>query len=315
MLTLVVRVPDGDNRTGMATLHDGPRLLRQDIAATVPLAGLGMQYGNPTADPLRPFGPVPHGDYSLAALAPTPAEAVAEYGSHLLAFEPQSGPALEAESFGRLVLLAYSGPFGRELRLRRTQGGLRLTVAMVNAIVSRLTPDTDLHLRVEPLSLTRPPWWAFWRPRPLNVRPLSTDPPLLVTPPLDEAAMAEYVLRHGRRRRLRRYDPDTETWRDPSPTTSSDSSPGGATFEAGGGRFGGAGATGGWDPESTRPPGVDGAGRIVGTAAGAAAAAAAAGAVIGLSGIGQSPASDPTAAPDATSGPAADTSTNITTNY
>jgi uncharacterized membrane protein YgcG len=321
MLTLVVRVPDGGNRSGIATLRDGPRLLRQDIAAAVPLAGLGMQHGNPTGDPLRPFGPVPHGDYSLVALAPTPADAVVEYGTHLLAFEPQSGPALEAESFGRLVLLAYSGPFGRELRLRRTQGGLRLTVAMVNAIVSHLTPDTDLPLRVEPLSLTRPPWWAFWRPRPPNIRPLSADPPQLVTPPLDEAAMAEHVLRHGRRRPMRRYDPDTETWRDPSPATSGDSpssetrSGTSTTFEAAGGRFGGAGATGGWDPEPTRPPGVDSAGRIVGTAAAAGAAAAAAGAIIGLSGVGQSTPNDPTPPPDTTSDSSSDTATNITTNY
>jgi len=94
MLTLVVRVPDGYNRTAMATLRDGPRTVLKDFAVAVPLAGLGQQHGNPTGDPLRPFGPVPRGDYSLVALAPTPAEAVTEYGSHLLAFEPQSGPAL-----------------------------------------------------------------------------------------------------------------------------------------------------------------------------------------------------------------------------
>ena len=219
---------------------------------------------------------MPRGDYSLVALAPTPAEAVTEYGSHLLAFEPQSGPALEAESFGRLVLLAYAGPSGRELQLRRTQGGLRLTVAMVNAIVSRLAADRDLHLRVEALSLTPPPWWAFWRPRPENVRPLSAEPPRLLAPPLDEATLAGHALRSGRRRRLRRYDPDTDTWREPAPTTSgstsaSDTRPEGergTPFESGGGRFGGAGVTGGWDADPARPPGVDSAGRILGTARG-----------------------------------------------
>jgi len=315
MLTLVVRVPDGYNRTAMATLRDGPRTVLKDFAVAVPLAGLGQQHGNPTGDPLRPFGPVPRGDYSLVALAPTPAEAVTEYGSHLLAFEPQSGPALQAESFGRLVLLAYGGPSGRELQLRRTQGGLRLTVAMVNAIVSRLAADGDLHLRVEPLSLTPPPWWAFWRPRPENVRPLSAEPPRLLAPPLDEATLAGHALRTGRRRRLRRYDPGTDTWRDPTPTTggstsASDTRPEGeqgTPLQSGSGRFGGAGATGGWDADTARPPGVDSAGRILGTAAAAAAAAAA----IGLSGVGQGDAGQHTADAE----PASDTSTHVSTSY
>jgi hypothetical protein len=316
MLTLVVRVPDGHNRTAMATLRDGPRTVLKDFAVAVPLAGLGQQHGNPTGDPLRPFGPVPRGDYSLVALAPTPADGVAEYGAHLLAFEPQSGPALDAESFGRLVLLAYAGPSGRELRLRRTQGGLRLTVAMVNAIVSKLTPDTELLLRVEGLSLTPPPWWAFWRARPENVRPLSVEPPRFLAPPLDEATLAAHALRNGRRRRLRRYDPATDTWRDPTPTTSdstsaSDTRPGGehgTPLETGGGRFGGAGATGGWDAAPAQPPGVDSAGRIVGAAAAAAAAAAA----IGLSGVGPGDASAPT---EPTAGPGPDSSTEVRTSY
>jgi len=281
----------------------------------VPLAGLGQQHGNPTGDPLRPFGPVPRGDYSLVALAPTPADGVPEYGSHLFAFEPQSGPALEAESFGRLVLLAYGGPSGRELQLRRTQGGLRLTVAMVNAIVSRLPADADLHLRVEPLSLTPPPWWAFWRPRPENVRPLSAEPPRFLAPPLDEATLAGHALRTGRRRRLRRYDPDTDTWRDPTPmssgsTSASDTRPEGergTPFESGGGRFGGAGATGGWDADPARAPGVDSAGRILGTAAAAAAAAAAR----GVSGMGQGDTGDRNADVE----PASDRSTHVGTSF
>ena len=313
MLTLVVRVPDSYNRTAMAFLRDGPRTVLKDFAVTVPLAGLGQQHGNPTGDPLRPFGPVPRGDYSLVALAPTPADGVPEYGSHLFAFEPQSGPALEAESFGRLVLLAYGGPSGRELQLRRTQGGLRLTVAMVNAIVSRLAADADLHLRVEPLSLTPPPWWAFWRPRPENVRPLSAEPPRFLAPPLDEATLAGHALRTGRRRRLRRYDPDTDTWRDPTPmssgsTSASDTRPEGergTPFESGGGRFGGAGATGGWDADPARAPGVDSAGRILGTAAAAAAAA------LGLSGVGQGDAGNRPADAE----PVSDTSTHVSTSY
>jgi hypothetical protein len=249
MLTLVVRVPDGSNRTAMATLRDGPRTVLKDFAVAVPLAGLGQQHGNPTGDPLRPFGPVPRGDYSLVALAPTPAEAV---GTALTCSpsSPSRVPPRPSRSAGSCCSPTRAS--GRELQLRRTQGGLRLTVAMVNAIVSRLAADGDLHLRVEPLSLTPPPWWAFWRPRPENVRPLSAEPPRLLAPPLDEATLAGHALRTGRRRRLRRYDPGTDTWRDPTPTTggstsASDTRPEGeqgTPLQSGSGRFGGAGATG-----------------------------------------------------------------------
>ena len=109
MLTLLVRVPDIANRTAIAILHDGARVVLKDYAVAVPHPGLGQQHGNPGGDPRRPYGPVPRGVYTLVALAPTLADAAPEYGAQLLAFEPQSGPALEAESFGRLVLLAYAG--------------------------------------------------------------------------------------------------------------------------------------------------------------------------------------------------------------
>ena len=314
MLTLVVRVPDGYSRTAMATLRDGSRTVLKDFAVAVPLAGLGQQHGNPTGDPLRPFGPVPRGDYSLVALAPTPADGVAEYGAHLLAFEPQSGPALDAESFGRLVLLAYAGPSGRELRLRRTQGGLRLTVAMVNAIVSKLTPDTDLLLRVEG-SLSR-----HRRGGPSGEHGPRTSGRC------PTSHRASWYRRSTKKRWPRTPSgtagagtcvgtiPTRDTWRDPTPggsTSASDTRPGGergTPFETGGGRFGGAGATGGWDADPARPPGVDSAGRIVGAAATAAAAAAA----IGLSGVGQG---DASAATEPASATAPDPSTEVRTSY
>jgi hypothetical protein len=313
MLNLLVRVPDVANRTAMATLRDGARVVLKDYAVAVPQSGLGQQHGNPTGDPRRPYGPVPRGAYALAALAPTPADAVPEYGTHLLAFEPQSGPALEAESFGRLVLLAYAGPSGRDLTLRRTQGGLRLTVAMVNAIVSRLSPDAELQLRVEPLDLTPRPWWAFWKPAPENVRPLSPEPPRFLVPPLDEAAMTAHVLRQGRRRRLRRYDPDTDRWIDPATSSDSTATAAGTPFESGGGRFGGAGATGGWEPESGRPTGVDSAGRIGGTVAAGAAAAAAA-AALGMSAAAQRDESSDAPGDGGATG-TADAGASISTSY
>jgi hypothetical protein len=147
------------------------------------------------------------------------------------------------------------------------------------------------------------------------VRPLSAEPPRLLAPPLDEATLAGHALRTGRRRRLRRYDPGTDTWRDPTPTTggstsASDTRPEGeqgTPLQSGSGRFGGAGATGGWDADTARPPGVDSAGRILGTAAAAAAAAAA----IGLSGVGQGDAGQHTADAE----PASDTSTHVSTSY
>ena len=271
MLTLVVRVPESGELAGVATLWDGLTAVLSDRAVAAVSSGTAGRRGNPPGDPLRPFGPPPHGTYALVGLAPTPADGAGEYGSHLLAFEPQSGRALEAESFGRLLLLAYAGPPGRDTRLRRTQGGLRFTRALMTAIVSRVGPDTEVALRVEPL--TPAPWWAFWRRRTDNEQPLSGGIPRVMDAPLDEETLTAYVMQHGPRRPRRRRDPDTDTSWDRS--TGGSAGPGGAgpvvPFEGRGGRFGGGGASGGWEAGQSRPSGVDDAGRILGTAAAGAA--------------------------------------------
>ena len=54
--------------------------------------------------------------------------------------------------------------------------------------------------------------------------------------------MTAHVLKQGRRRRLRRYDPDTDRWIDPASSSQSSgdtATSGGIPFEGGGGRFGG----------------------------------------------------------------------------
>src|SRR5207344_2783611 len=87
---------------------------------------IAAKQGNAPCDPQRPWGHVPAGRYQLIASGPAPKGCEGEYGKHLLAFQPVSGAALDAESYGRLTLLAYAGPVDGSGRLRRTQGGLRL---------------------------------------------------------------------------------------------------------------------------------------------------------------------------------------------
>jgi hypothetical protein len=283
VLRLLLRVPPARDRTATATLSDGLRTLWSDRAVASVAPEVAGPRGNPGGDPLRRFGPPPFGTYGLVGLAPTPAEGEGEYGSHLLAFEPRSGPALQAESLGRLLLLAYAGPPGGDGLMRRTQGGLRLMPAMMRTLVARLAPDTELELALEPLESA--PWWAFWKADAGNLRPLSSEAPLLAAPPLDEAALLAHVLREGLRGPRRRpvLDDTMGTLGDDS-TTTDDRTRGGTTetpeaFEPGGGRFGGAGASGGWEggpAQGSRPPGVDAAGRIVAAAAAAAALGAAA---------------------------------------
>lgn len=273
MLRLVVSVPEARDRTAVVTLADGWRVIRRDLAAAAVSTALAARRGNPAAEPLRPFGHPPFGKYSLLGVTETPADGVSEYGRHLLAFEPQAGPALEAEAFGRLVLLAFAGPRGRDARLRRTQGGLRLTSSMVEALVARIGPDTELELVLRPQ--TARPWWMVWRRRPGTVLPFSSEEPLLVAAPLDEASLTTYVLeRMPPRRRRRAADVDEKRDRSNGDASSRTPSSGrDAPLEPGGGTFGGGGASGGWEagPSGTaRPPGVDAAGRIVGTAAAAA---------------------------------------------
>ena len=280
MLHLEVLVPETREGTAVMTLSDGTAKIREDAGVASAAPTLAAAHGNPDCSPLRPGGHAPFGSYLLLKRAGAPEGGAIEYGTNILLFEAQNGPALEAESFGRLALLVYAGPPGKDALLRRTQGGVRLSTQMMSEIVSRLARDGDIDLRIGPLD-EAPAWWQFWkRRRFIQPLPLSTEYPHLAAAPLDEMSLMSTLLQGTQTRRRQRLDRDDDHDRYGSDRSSSVGGSGSEPFRGRGGEYAGAGASGSWGDApagSGRPLGVDSSGRIIGaaTAAGVAAAVAA----------------------------------------
>jgi uncharacterized membrane protein YgcG len=274
---LLINVRLAENRDHVAIVEIGSGLQRTALgfAAASASAEIAAQHGNAACDPLRPWGHPATGAYQLIAQGPAPKGCESEYGKHLLAFQPVSGAALDAESYGRLTLLAYSGPADRNRCLRRTQGGLRFDQQFMNTLVARLAGESDAMLQIVPPS--KPAWWKFFS-LPVPAIPLSPDAPRFRAPPLDEATLAEALAAGKRRARPVPTQSDDRDWHDRDrSSSSSSSSSGGSDYSGGrGGEFGGAGASGSWDKAapSGAGRGVDASGRIATVAAVAATAAA-----------------------------------------
>jgi len=273
MLGITVRVPEDRDQAGVVEIRSNSRTIAKGIAAACASGELASQHGNPGRDPLRPWGHPPLGMYRFLAQGPVPAGCDIEYGGQALVFQPETGKALEAEAFGRLLLIVYAGPAGKAGRLRPTQGGLRLEQSTFDAVVAALAPDPQAVLSIEALS--PPAWWQFWR-REVPNQPVATDVPRLSAPPLDETNVAAFIAKGKRLRRNNRPQSDETTGPSSGSSRQSDSPSndiGG--YSGGGGSFGGAGASGGWDAAAGGRGGVDSAGRVMTAATGAALAAGA----------------------------------------
>ena len=278
MLNLEVLVPAGRDRSAVMILTEGSTRIREEAGAASSLPQLAASRGNPACEPLRPFGHPPFGSYLLLRRASAPEGCEIEYGFDLLLFEAQDGDALEAESFGRLALLVYAGPAGHDALMRRTQGGVRVSAAMMSEITRRLGVDGDMRVRIGPLEAPAA-WWQFWKRRySVRPEPLSMDAPHLVRPPLDEMSLIAMLLQdvHTRRRPQTFSDRDDDRGRY---GRDSSSASGSESFRGGGGEYAGAGASGSWGDAPAgagRGVGADGSGRIIGAAAAVGIAALAA---------------------------------------
>jgi hypothetical protein len=259
-------------------LAQGSRTLYEDWAAASTDPDCAARLGNRSLDPLRPGGHPPLGRYELVARGAPPKGTEAEYGRKLLLFEPVGGQALDAEAYGRLALLVYAGRMAPDSKLRRTQGGLRLSSTAMDFLLVGLGDETPVELRIE--IAEPPPWWVFWRKARVHP-PLSGRAPEHSVSPTDEATLIAELMKQLRPRhapqpidndghdRLRERDDRRDS------RSSSDDTP---QFRGRGGEGGGAGASGGWSdaPAAGRGPGVDAAGRIMAAAGIAAVATAAA---------------------------------------
>ncbi len=304
MLTLNVQVPKTREHAGRAVLREGFKTLATDPAAGTATPEIAAGRANPACDPLRMSGHPPFGTYRLVHHEETRGELTKEYGADLLLFEPESGQALEAESFGRLGLLVYAGARGADRRLRRTQGGLRLTDRMLQTIVGHLKGG-DMKLELVPL--TAPAWWQFWKTQ-APTQPLSSTAVHAIAAPGDEISLLEALLPKAvRRGRASTSDTSSDMFDHRSRSDRSDTSASSSTerFEGKGGASGGAGASGTWDAGG-RPSGVDSAGRIVG----AAVAVGAVGAMVAMAAsAGSKDGQEQASGSDANAGSGTDTST------
>jgi hypothetical protein len=151
MLILDVRVPANRNQAAIATLYADKQVLKTGHAAASVARELAAQKGNPSCDMMRQWGNPAFGSYRLLGSANVPECCRGEYGLVLLAFEPQSGVALDAESFGRLGLAVYAGAAGSDRRPRRTQGGLRISEEFMKLIRLRMATEAEIRVSLSPL--------------------------------------------------------------------------------------------------------------------------------------------------------------------
>jgi uncharacterized membrane protein YgcG len=270
MLTLKVEVAEARDLTAFATLREGVRTVATGAAVASATPAFAARHANPQCDPLRVCGHPPLGRYRLLHHEPAGPGRSAHYGAHLLLFEPQSGPALDAESFGRLGVLVFGGPAGR-----RTQGGLRVGNEMLSAIVTRLSKTGGEGMTLEVVPLRPRAWWQFWKAPQPPLQALAADALNSPQPPHDELSLLETMLQKSVRR-VRDTAPDRDAFDTDTRRDTSDTSASGENFQGKGGAYGGAGASGTWSEGSARGRGVDDAGRIIGVAAGVGAVAAAA---------------------------------------
>jgi len=214
-MKLVVGVDRKRGRLGwLIGISEDTRLLGPaEICATADEA-LASSAGNAECDPLRPCGHVPFGSYRLKDIQKMSSGFQDEYGTHALVFEPLSGEALHAESYGRLVLALYGGHLGEDGRLRTTDGGLRVDNTMLNHLVTLASHERDVRLEVKESPLRFWEWLFGRRRRPSRKRS---------RPPAEEYDSSQA---------------DEISWRRPTE--------GERTLKGPGGTFSGAGASGGW---------------------------------------------------------------------
>lgn len=140
-MKIEVRLPSDRTKTGTLKLIDdttgltlfGPvsvlgRAARSDATA----------HGNPTGDPLKPYGDTPLGTYSVMSILTNggnPSRPTAQYGqSGSIRLDPTGGDAAKAKANGRTGLLIHAGHATLSHRLSNLKLSRRLMAASACAI-------------------------------------------------------------------------------------------------------------------------------------------------------------------------------------
>lgn len=133
MSTLLIVVPRGRAYCGRATLVGADGNIGAGPFRTLATASarIARKNGNPTCDPLRPFGHPPVGSFIVAGSLPPTYRHPRRPGRFgavgALLLKATGGDALASLSLGRTLFVLHGGPLDAAKRLRLTRGGVRMS--------------------------------------------------------------------------------------------------------------------------------------------------------------------------------------------
>lgn len=151
MASILVELPADRTRLGRISLLDDKAVRRFGPAPCFGKADSAgaAEHGNPSRNPLLPWGDTPLGVYdaTVARVTVTP-EVERKYGPNgFLTLRPKGGDAKIAEANGRFGLLIHGGAPGPRGGLRPTFGCVRVGNDDLKALIAAV-PESPLECRI-----------------------------------------------------------------------------------------------------------------------------------------------------------------------
>jgi hypothetical protein len=141
--TIHVELPGNRTKLGLITLKNGIEVVWGPVScygkADDQQAAL---HGNPTRDPLKPFGDTPLGAYACEIGKPVVTPTIAHsYGPNgYVVLTPISGQAMIAAKNGRFGILIHGGVLNGAGKLRPTFGCVRVPNEKLKILMLKLQP-------------------------------------------------------------------------------------------------------------------------------------------------------------------------------
>ena len=144
MLRILVRLARDRRRCGSLAVFDdeGESVFAPFAVAGLASAGTAAAHGNPSRNPLLPYGDTPKGTYRARPLLPGNFVASPDLGSGgAILLEPVAGDAALAEANGRFRLFIHGGAPGSGGALRATAGSIRVSDEALAVLLALLAND------------------------------------------------------------------------------------------------------------------------------------------------------------------------------
>jgi len=156
--TILIELPADRSKLGQISLKNQDQLLWGPAACYGKADGQSAaDHGNPTRDPLKPFGDTPLGTYACVIGHPAVTPKIAHsYGPNgYIVLSPVSGPAKIAEQNGRFGLLIHGGDLNAAGKLRPTFGCVRVPNDRLRFLMAKIEPlmKTGVQCQIVPLVL------------------------------------------------------------------------------------------------------------------------------------------------------------------